>query len=329
MKKIVLFGATGNIGTYFADYCAEYLNSKEYQLICVGRKATNWFNQKNITYLQVDITNAEDFDKLPKENVYAIVNMAGVLPAYLKENNPFTYIDVNITGGVRILEYARQVNADRVLYMQTWAEMAGFWGKNQVLSPDMPRNLCYTGDHAFYTITKSTVVETMKYYNSEFGIKDFVFRLPNIYLYNPQKYYFVNGEKKPIAYRYMIDKAIAGEDIEMWGNPQAFKDIVYVKDFCQMVFKALFAKVNGGVYNVGTGVKTTLRQQIEGMVSVFANGNKKSKIIERPEKPTFTSFVMDIENAKNDLGYVPKYDYISYLKDYKKEMQLSRFEGLW
>ena len=329
MKKIVLFGATGNTGMYFADYCLKNLDKSKYELICVGRKATHWFKNNGITYHQVDIRYEDDFSKLPADSVHAVINMAGILPAYLKEYDPFKYIDTNVTGGMRILEYARKTGADRVLYAQTWAEMAGFWGKETVLSPKLERKLCYTGDHAFYAITKSMIIEAMKHYQEEFNIKSFVFRLPNIYLYNPQKTYYVDGVEKPIAYRYMIDKAIKGETIEMWGNPDAFKDIVYVKDFCQMVFKATFADVNGGTYNVGTGVKTTLRQQIEGMVKVFSPENAPSVIIEKPEKPTFTSFVMDIENAKKDLGYAPEFDYIAYLEDYKREMKENRFDGLW
>ena len=329
MKKIVLFGATGNTGAYFADYCNQHLDKKEYELIAVGRKDTDWFKSHGITYHQVDIRTEKDFEKLPQENVHAVVNMAGLLPAYLKEYDPFAYVDTNVTGGMRILEYARKTGADRVLYAQTWAEMAGFWGKEDVLSPRMERRLCYTGDHAFYAITKSMIVEAMEHYHQEFGIKNFVFRLPNIYLYHPEKYYYVDCIKKPIAYRYMIDRAAEGLDIEMWGNPNAFKDIVYVKDFCQMVFKALFADVDGGTYNVGTGIKTTLRQQIEGIVKVFSPQETPSKIIERPEKPSFTSFVMDIENARQDLGYEPQYDYIAYLEDYKREMEQNRFDGLW
>ena len=96
-----------------------------------------------------------------------------------------------------------------------------------------------------------------------------------------------------------------------------------------MVYRALFASVAGGTYNVGTGKKTTLREQIEGMVKVFSPKEKPSKIISRPEKPGFVSFVMDIENAKADLGYLPEYDYEAYLRDYKKEMEESRFDGLW
>ena len=329
MKKIILFGATGNTGMYYADYCNHYLNKNEYELIAVGRKATKWFEDNGIKYYQVDIRNEQDFEQLPQEDVHAVVNMAGLLPAYLKEYDPFAYVDTNVTGGMRVLEYARKVGANRVLYAQTWAEMAGYWGKEEVLSPKMERRLCYTGDHAFYAITKSMIVEAMQHYQQEFGVKSFVFRLPNIYLYHPERYYYVDCVKKPIAYRYMIDRAIQGQDIEMWGNPDAFKDIVYVKDFCQMVFKAMFADVDGGVYNVGTGIKTTLRQQIEGMIEVFSPSGKKSKIVEHPEKSTFTSFVMDIEPARRDLGYEPKYDYIAYLNDYKKEMEENRFEGLW
>lgn len=329
MKKVVLFGATGNTGMYFADYCSKYLDKNKYELIAVGRKKTKWFENNGIRYVQVDIRNEKDFEQLPQKDIHAVVNMAGLLPAYLKKYDPFAYIDTNITGGMRILEYARKTAADRILYAQTWAEMAGYWGKEEILSPKMERRLCYTGDHAFYAITKSMIVEAMEHYHQEYGIKNFVFRLPNIYLYHPEKYYYVDCVKKPIAYRYMIDRAITGEDIEMWGNPDAFKDIVYVKDFCQMVFKAMFTDVDGGIYNVGTGIKTTLRQQIEGMVEVFSQKENKSHIIEKSEKPSFTSFVMDIDNARRDLGYEPKYDYISYLQDYKKEMEINRFDGLW
>ena len=36
-----------------------------------------------------------------------------------------------------------------------------------------------------------------------------------------------------------------------------------------MMYKALFAQVDGGTYNAGTGIRTTLREQIEGIVDVF------------------------------------------------------------
>lgn len=329
MRKIIIFGATGNIGAYFTDYCNEHLKDTEYEVIAVGRKRTDFFEKNGIKYINVDLCKSEDFEALPTKDVYAVVNLAGLLPAYLKEYDPFAYVETNINGGLRVLEYARKNNADRVLYTQTWSEQGGYWGKEEVLSPTMPRKLIYTGDHAFYAITKTMIVETMEHYKQEYGIKNFVFRLPNVYLYHPEKYYYVDCVKKLIAYRYMIDRASQGEPIEMWGNPDAFKDILYIKDLCQMMYKALFADVNGGTYNAGTGVRTTLRQQIEGMIQVFSPKGKKSEIIEKSEGSGFTSFVMDIENARQELGYNPQYTYIKYLEDYKKEQELKRFDALW
>ena len=247
----------------------------------------------------------------------------------MKKYDPFAYVDTNIYGSLRILEYARNVKADRVLYTQTWAEQGGYWGQTDVLSPDMPRKLIYKGDHAFYAITKTMVVETMEYYNQEYGLKNFVFRLPNVYMYHPETMYYVNGIPKLVAYRYIIEKAIAGEPIEIWGNPQAFKDILYVKDLCQMMYKALFAEVNGGIYNAGTGTKTTLIEQIKGIIEVFGTSGRKSEIIEKPDAEGFVSFVMDIKKAEKELEYIPQYDYISYLKDYKTERELKRFDLLW
>ena len=129
MKKIIIFGATGNVGAYFTDYCWNNIDRNIYEIIATGRKKTTFFEEQGIRYINIDLQNDEDFKKLPTEDVYAIVNLAGVLPAYLKEYNPFTYIDVNIKGSLRILEYAREVGVDRVIYTQTWAEMAGYWGK--------------------------------------------------------------------------------------------------------------------------------------------------------------------------------------------------------
>ncbi|MBR5637251.1 MAG: NAD-dependent epimerase/dehydratase family protein, partial [Pseudobutyrivibrio sp.] len=217
MKKIIVFGATGNVGAYFVDYCNRYINQSEYEVIAVGRRKTSFFDKLGIKYIQVDITEEDDFKKLPTNDVYAVVNCAGLLPAYLKEYDPFAYVETNINGSLRILEYARKNKVDRALYTQTWAEQGGYWGKENVLSPDLPRKLIYTGDHAFYALTKTMVVETMEYYKQEYGLKNFVFRLPNVYLYHPEKYYYVDCKKKLIGYRNMIDIISKGEPIEMWG----------------------------------------------------------------------------------------------------------------
>lgn len=324
-QKIIVLGSAGNLGMYFIDYLLNNLNHEKYEIIATGTKKEYLYEFYKGKYIELDITKVEDFNKLPKDNVYAVVDFAGILPAYLKEDDPNKYIDVNIKGTLNVLEYCRKNNVDRIMYTQTWADLNGYLKDKLPLKPYWPRKPIFTGDHAIYAVTKNAAVDLIECYHQMYGLKNFIFRLPNIYLYSPDKYYYVNGERKLISYRYIIDRAIKGEDIEMWGNPDLGKDVVYVKDLCQMIFKALFANLSGGVYNAGTGIKTTMREQIEGIIKVFSKENKKSKIISCPDKKDCDDFVMDIENAKSELGYVPEYTYLKYLEDYKKEMELNRF----
>lgn len=328
MKKIMVFGATGYIGVYFIDYLKQNLPDG-FEIIAIGRRNLDFFKDTGLKTAVVDICQDSDFENLPTDDVFAIVNLTGLLPAYLKVYDPFAYIETNIKGSLRILEFARKNNVDRVLYTQTWSDQGGYWGVEEVLSPSLPRNLIYTGDHAFYAITKSMIVDTMEHYKQEYGVKNFVYRLPNVYLYAPNKTYYVDGKERKVAYRYMIDQAARGYDIEMWGNPDAFKDILYIKDLCKMMYLGLFANVNGGIYNAGTGIKTTLRQQIQGIIDVFSPDPSKTRIIEIPNGASFTSFVMDIDNARRELGYEPEYTYTKYLKDYKKEQELKRFDQVF
>lgn len=324
-KKIIVLGSAGNLGMYFIDYLNENLDMNKYEIIATGRKEKYPYDFYKGKYFQLDITKKEDFEKLPKIDVYAVIDFAGVLPAYLKEDDPNKYIDVNIKGTLNVLEYCKEVKADRIIYTQTWADLNGYLKEKKPLKPDLLRKPIFTGDHAIYTVTKCAAVDLIECYHQMYGIKNFIFRLPNIYLYSPEMYYYVDGKKKYISYRYLIQRAIEGKDIEMWGNPDLGKDIIYVKDLCQMIFKSLSVDRTTGTYNAGTGIKTTMREQIEGIVKVFSPKENPSKIIECPEKKDCDDFVMDIENAKEELGYKPKYDYITYLEDYKKEMKQNRF----
>ena len=152
------------------------------------------------------------------------------------------------------------------------------------------------------------------------------FRLPTIYLWAPEDQYFVDGIKRKIGYRILIDRAISGEALEVWGDPSRVKDMVYVKDFCQMLYKALFVKREKGHYNVGTGVGTSLLDQIKGIAEVFCSKDKKSEIIMKPEMPNAPQYIMDITPAKDELGYVPQYNYIEMLQDMKRNMEYEKYD---
>lgn len=325
MKKIVVFGASGDTGRYFIEYFLENYSGNEYQIVATGTRETDCFDSMGVDYYQVDITKKEDFDKLPKD-VYAVIDLAGLMPARMKGYDPYKYIDVNIVGNLNILEYCRKNGADRMLFAQSFGDIKDWAEEKLVLTADMPRNFSFTTDHTIYVMCKNFTVDMMENYYQMYGLKKFVFRLPTIYLWSPVDHYYVDGEIRKIGYRILIDKAIKGEDIEVWGDATRQKDMVYVKDFCQMLFKALFVDRECGYYNVGTGVGTSLLDQIQGMVDVFGEDENKSKLIMCPEKPNAPQYIMDITPAREELGYEPQYDYIKMLKDFKNEMEKNSHE---
>jgi UDP-glucose 4-epimerase len=196
------------------------------------------------------------------------------------------------------------------------------------LKPNTPYNFSYAGDHAVYVITKNTAIELIKHYYAEYGLKYFIFRFPTIYNYSPYHYYHPNGIKTLRPVYRMIDLAMKGEPIELWGDPNYSKDMVYVDDCAQMICKAVLANRDNGWYNVGTGVPVTLQEQIETIIRVFSPEDHPSQIIYRPEKPCGGGFLMDVQNAKEELGYEPQYDCQRLFEAYKEEMKINRFAEL-
>ena len=328
MKKIVIFGATGNVGSYVLKYAREYFNTEEYEVIASGRRKTDFFEKRGIPYYSVDLTKAEDFDVLPQEDVYAVIYLAAEIPSYMDDYQPDKYIKSNIIGAYNVLEYCRKTKADRILFSTTVFDISLSATNGAVLKPDMPHNFSYKGDHAVYVISKNTAIELIEHYHQEYGLKKFIFRFPTIYNYSPYHYYYPNGVKTLRPVYRMIEQAKKGEPIELWGNPEYSKDMVHVYDCAQMICKAVEVDREEGFYNVGTGKPVTLKEQIETIIKVFSPKEHPSEIIYCPEKPAGGGFLIDVQNAKEELGYEPQYDCLKLFEDYKKEMEINRFEEL-
>lgn len=326
MKTIMVFGATGTLGTYFTDHLIE----NGFEVWAIGRRNVNeeYYKSRGVKSAKVDITKEEDFAKLPQKGIDAVVMISGAMPSRMVGYTPQKYIDVNITGTLNVLEYCRKAEIPQFLFTQSHSDVAGYWNTGEYIKPDASRKLNLKGDHAIYIISKNAAVDLIEHYHQEYGLKTYIFRLPTIYNYRPIYDMYVNGKNVPMGFRFFIQKAINSEPIEIWGDPNKAKDIVYVKDFNQMLTKAIESDLEKGFYNVATGKPTTLDEQIKGVIEVFSLKGSKSEVTYRPEKSSQNSYLYDIENARQELGYEPEYDYISMLEDMKKEMQGNRFAHL-
>jgi UDP-glucose 4-epimerase len=325
-KKVIVFGATGTLGANIATHLKEV----GYEVVAVGhRKSDNgFFDDYGIPYYSLDVANASDFDKLPIENYYAVLHFAGALPASMKGYDATLYISSIIQGTYNVLEFARKVNADRFVFPQSLFDISYLFGSKTPIPAESLRKAPLDGDHAMYVIAKNAAVDMIEHYYKIYGLKRFIFRLSRIYLYHPNPYTYTDGEKVMISDRYLIYKAMKGEKIELWGDPYRLLETICMKDFLQIIEKSLIAKVDGGLYNVGSG-GSTLKERIEAIVDVFSPINNKSEIVFCPEKRSAQQFVLDISKTMNELGYRPQYSWKDYLCDFKKDMEEQPFAKLW
>ena len=327
-KKIIIFGATGNVGSYLTLYALNFFNKDEYEVIASGRRKTDFWTKQGVPYYSVDVTKEEDFQQLPTENVHAVMLLAAQIPSYMDEYKPQKYVQSIVDGAINVLEYCRRVGADRILYTQTVFDVAEY-PRDMVIDPYVKPKFSYKGDHAVYVISKNAALELLEHYHQEYGLKKFVFRLPTIYSYSPYHYYYPNGVKTMRPFYKQIFRAINSEPLQIWGDPQESKDMVHVYDFSQMLCKAALVDRDGGFYNIGTGRPVTQLEQCKAIIDVFSPKDKPSEIEFVTTKDAGVGyFKMDISNAIEELGYHPVYDVHKLYENYREEMQLDRFAEL-
>ena len=84
------------------------------------------------------------------------------------------------------------------------------------------------------------------------------------------------------------------------------RDFVHVGDIVQANLLAALRGHPGGVYNVGTGVATTVRELAAAMIEVTG---QTAKIAHRePRAGEVRESVADIALARDELGYEPRFD---------------------
>ncbi|MEL7588465.1 MAG: NAD(P)-dependent oxidoreductase [Prolixibacteraceae bacterium] len=323
---IIVIGASGFIGTYLVDD----LIKQGYDVFATGRNPVimDHYKKNNINCCDLDISKKETFNRLPTKNIEAVILLAALLPANVSRYNPFDYIDINISGTLNVLEFCSANNIKKLISTTSYSDVCNHWEKDKLIDPDIYRDYVLKGDHAVYTISKNAATDLIIHYNNDYGFQGSVFRLPPVYGYGPHSEIYVDGKYYKSGLQIFIEKAIAGLPIEIFGDKEISRDVVYVKDVTNAFMRAIKSETSKGIYNISSGMALTLERQVKDIIDVFCGENGKSKIIFSPDKPNSgRSYVFDISKGTKDFGYVPSYiPFKKMLLDYKKEMDSKRFE---
>ena len=192
-KKVVVFGATGAVG----GYTVMELIDNGYNVIAVGaRKSDNgFFAQYGVPYFSIDISNVNSFNILPNDDIGTAINLAGAMPASMKEYNPQLYIDTILTGTLNILNYCVSSKIEKIIFAQSISDAIHLYGTKKMIPADIEMKYPINNDHSVYSICKNAAVNLIEHYYEKYKLKRYILRFPNIYLYHPNKYYYVDCKR--------------------------------------------------------------------------------------------------------------------------------------
>lgn len=331
---VIVLGGSSFIGVYTVDA----LVKAGYSVTATGRndKFKEYFASMGVNYVQLDISNNNDFDKLPQKDIEGVILLAALLPANADADlkmheNAVDYFRVNTIGTVNTLEYCRKNGIGRLISTTSYADVFNSWNEKTKIIEDTPRGFQYKGDHAVYVISKNAACDVMEYYNQQYHMSNAVFRFPPVYGVGPHGSLLVNGIRVKSGLQIFIDKAQAGTDIEVYGDKDVTRDVIYVKDVASAFIKAMSSEKTYGLYNIASGKGTTLDEQAKAIIEVFSPETYKSRIVYKTEiQNKSRSYCFDISKAKEDFGFYPEYtDFKKMMEDWKREIKRGIYTQLF
>jgi UDP-glucose 4-epimerase len=321
--KIVVTGATGFVGRYLVDHLVKSGES----VIAAGRshKYDGFFEELGVPFVPLDVSDPDAFSALPTGGVKAVVHLAAVIPAAVKDTKSDIFLKTNTLGTFYALEYCRRNGIPKFLYTTTLYE--GMEHTEMPITEAMGRKYSLIGDHASYVISKIAASEYVEHYAQEYGLQGIVFRLTGLLGYGRQEGAWVDGVFHPSAFEVFYGRAKAGEPLAIWGEHKAMRDSLYVKDAVRAIHMAVNSDRARGLYVIGSGVGRTNEEEVLTFARVFGTPERPVPVVYEPEKAEKPKdYYFDISKAKLDFGWEPAYDYASVLADYDVEVASGRFK---
>lgn len=322
---ILVIGGSSFIGAYTVK---AFLDAG-YDVIATGRnpRFQSHYESLGVPYLSFDLGAAENISKLPSENIDCVVLLAALLPAnsesnLINEDNAASYISINTLGTANILAYCLRNNIPKLISTTSYADVQNNWSPHVPITEKTQRDFLLSGDHAAYVISKNAATDLLLYYNQQHQMRNIIFRLPPVYGVGPHGSLLVNGIVRKSGIQIFIDQAKNLYPITVFGNPDVKRDIVYVKDVATAFVQAYESSKASGLYNIGSGVSTSLLEQANIISSVFAPSEEKQSMVkvDTSKDNGISPYLFDITKAKIDFNYNPKYsDFQTMMKDWKKE----------
>ncbi len=293
-KRIMVVGGAGLIGSHVVD---ELLNTGVKEILVYDNmfRGNSHNLEEAIKDPRVkinphggDILHEDILDRA-LEGIDGVVHLAALWLLHCHEY-PRSAFEVNVRGTFNILEACRKHEIEKLVYSSS----ASVYGDAVVepMEEDHPYN-----NWTFYGATKIAGEHMIKAYHKRYGLKGIGLRYMNVY--GPRQDY--KGAYIAVMMK-ILDCIDRGEQPKVYGDGAQAYDFIHVRDIARANICALQSDCEYGLYNVGRGIKTSIKELAELLLRL--SGREDLGIQFEPAGQTFvTNRVGCPKAAEKDLGF--------------------------
>lgn len=199
----------------------------------------------------------------------------------------------NVVGTVRLLCACRQAAVRRLVYSSSSAT----FGEAQELPIDEAHP---QAPASFYALSKLTAERYARLAAELWGVPAVSLRYFNVFGLPMEESEYTG------VISIFFHRLLSGEPLVIYGDGEQLRDFVHVGDVVQANLLAARHGRPGGVYNIGTGVSTSIRQLAEAAIEI--TGRTAEVVYREPRAGEVRESLADISLARSELGYQPRFD---------------------
>jgi len=298
-KSYLVTGAAGFIGSAVARHLIQNGNV----VWSIDNLSTGF--EKNIP-LEVEFIkgNCQDDNSiktLKKTKFDAILHFAGQSSGEISFDDPIYDLQTNTEATLKLINYGLETGCQRFIYASSMSVYGDV--------PDHPISESHSCNPlSFYGIGKLASEHYLRIYQSK-GLQPTSLRLFNVY--GPGQN--LSNLRQGMVSIYLA-QMLSNQKIIVKGSPDRFRDFVYIDDVVRLTLMVLNNEVSiGKNYNIGTGIKTTVRDVLDKLIR---NYRKEIKVqFTNPTPGDQLGIIADIKKVKNEIGCYPKIDLNKGLKN--------------
>lgn len=296
-SRILVTGGAGFVGSHIAD---ALLKEGANEVIALDNMVRG--NLQNIEkasqnqhfrFVEGDIRDLALVDKLTEGCDYVFHEAALRITACAAD--PRTAHDVMFTGTFNVLEAAVKHNIKKVVA----ASSASVYGQPSYLPIDENHPF---NNRTLYGGAKVASEQVLRSFNDMYGLPYVALRYFN--LYGPRM--DMTGVYTEVMVRWM-DRIDQGQPPLIFGDGKASMDFVYIEDCVRANLMALKSDVSDEVFNVATGIETSLNELCQIMLTQAGRTDLQPEYREERKVNPVNRRLGGTEKARQLLGFEAQY----------------------